>query len=162
MKPLAAPITSIKRTEFTPEEQQRLKMQELQSLITEQQESLNKIIEITAELDNAGVLDALSAMVKAKDQLAGIAVTQASREPMTNLINNVMNATGLLTTLDSEVTANLKDSVSKGIEEAELYKGNGDKVSVLQVMTALNDPHINRAVKYGLDFLKGMGKGLNT
>lgn len=158
---MAAPITSIKRIELTPEEQKQQKLLELQSLISEQQQSLNKIIQITAELDNAGVLDALTAMVKAKDEIAGIAVTQASREPITNLINNVMNATGLLTTINPEVTANLKDSIAKGIEEAELYKGNGDKVSILQVMTALNDPHINQAVKYGLNFLKGMGKGLN-
>lgn len=158
---MAAPITSIKRKELTLEEQQQQKMSELQSLITEQQQSLNKILEITGELDRAGVLDAMNAMVKAKDEIAGIAVAQASREPMTNLINNLMNATGLLTTINPEITANLKDSVAKGIEEAELYKGNGDKVSILQVMTALNDPDINRAVKYGLDFLKGMGKGLN-
>ncbi|WP_432358771.1 DUF1641 domain-containing protein [Sporosarcina sp. UB5] len=157
---MAAPITSIKRKELTPEELQNEKLKELQTLITEQQQSLNKIIEITAELDNAGVLDAMSAMVKARDEIAGIAVAQASREPMTNLINNLINATGLLTTLNPEVTANLKDSIAKGIEEAELYKGNGDKVSILQVMTALNDPDINRAVKYGMDFLKGMGKGL--
>lgn len=161
MSPMAAPITSIKRKDFTPEELQQQKMNELQSLISEQQQSLQKIIEITAELDNAGVLDAMSALVKAKDEIAGIAVTQASREPMTNLINNVMNAAGLLTSINPEVTENLKDSISKGIEEAELYKGNGDRVSILQVMTALNDPHINRAVKYGMDFLKGMGKGLD-
>ncbi|MFS0687667.1 DUF1641 domain-containing protein [Sporosarcina sp. 179-K 8C2 HS] len=158
---MAAPITSIKRKELTAEELQYQKLNELQSLLTEQQQSLQKIIEITAELDNAGVLDAMTAMVKAKDEIAGIAVAQVSREPMTNLINNIMNATGLLTTLNPEITERLKDSISKGIEEAELYKGNGDKVSILQVMTALNDPHINRAVKYGLDFLKGVGKGLN-
>ncbi|MCG7345372.1 DUF1641 domain-containing protein [Sporosarcina sp. ACRSL] len=158
---MAAPITSIKRIEPTPEEQQQQKMKELQTLIAEQQQSLNKIIEITSELDNAGVLDALTAMVKAKDELAGIAVTQASREPMTNLINNLLNGAGLLTSLNPEVTANLKDSITKGVEEAELYKGNGDKVSIIQLMTALNDPNINRAVKYGMDFLKGMGKGLD-
>ncbi|WP_252503053.1 DUF1641 domain-containing protein [Sporosarcina sp. Marseille-Q4943] len=158
---MAAPITSIKRKELTSEELQQQKMNELQSLLTEQQQSLQKIIEITAELDNAGVLDAMAALVKAKDEIAGIAVAQASREPITNLINNLMNATGLLTSIDPEVTANLKDGIAKGIEEAELYKGNGDKVSILQVMTALNDPHINRAVKYGLDFLKGVGKGLD-
>lgn len=157
---MAEPITSIKRIELTPEEQQQQKLKELQTLITEQQQALNKIVEITAELDNAGVLDAVNAMVKARDEIAGIAVTQASREPMTNLINNLLNMTGLLTTISPEITGNLKDSVAKGIEEAELYKGNGDKVSILQVMTALNDPHVNRAVKYGLDFLKGMGKGL--
>ena len=91
MIPLAEPITSIKRKELTPEEQQQQKLNELQTLISEQQQAINKMIEITAELDNAGVLDALTAMVKARDELAGIAVTQASREPMTNLINNLLN-----------------------------------------------------------------------
>jgi uncharacterized protein YjgD (DUF1641 family) len=158
---MAEPITTIKRIELSPEEQQQQKLNELQTLITEQQQALNKIIEITAELDNAGVLDALTAMVKARDELAGIAVTQASREPITNLINNVMNMSALLTSINPQVTENLKGSITKGIEEAELYKGNGDKVSILQLMTALNDPDVNRAVKYGLDFLKGVGKGLD-
>ena len=72
------------------------------------------MIKITAELDNAGVLDALTAMVKARDELAGIAVTQASREPITNLINNLLNMSGLLTSLNPEVTENLKGSISKG------------------------------------------------
>lgn len=162
MNKVASPITSIQRKQATPEQQQTEKLDELQALIAEQQQSLNKILELTSELDKAGVLDAANAMLKAKDELAGIAVTQASREPMTNLINNLLNTAGLLTSLNPEVTANLKNSITHGIEEAELYKGNGDKVSILQVMTALNDPHINRAVKYGLDFLKGMGKGLES
>lgn len=157
---MAAPITSIKRIEKTPEEQQQEKLLELQSLIADQQQSMNKILELTAELDKAGVLDALNAMVKAKDQLAGITVAQASREPITNLLNNVMNMTGILTSIDPEVTAKLKDSVTRGVQEAELYRGNDDKVSIFQLMTALNDPNINRAVKFGMDFLKGMGKGL--
>jgi uncharacterized protein YjgD (DUF1641 family) len=159
--PLAEPITTIKRKVLTPEEQQQQKLNELQTLISEQQQTINKMIKITAELDNAGVLDALTAMVKARDELAGIAVTQASREPITNLINNLLNLSGLLTALNPEVTENLKGSISRGIEEAELYKGNGDNVSILQLMTALNDPDINRAVKYGINFLKGVGKGLD-
>ncbi|WP_339250361.1 DUF1641 domain-containing protein [Sporosarcina sp. FSL W8-0480] len=157
---MAAPITSIQRKQLTQEEQQQEKLNELQTLIAEQQQSLNKILELTAELDKAGVLDAMNAMVKAKDDLMGIAVSQVSREPMTNLINNLMNTAGILTSINPEVTESLKKAIASGIQDAELYKGNGDKVSIFQVMTALNDPNINRAVKYGLDFLKGMGKGL--
>lgn len=160
MTKMAAPITSIQRKQLTQEEQQQEKLNELQTLIAEQQQSLNKILELTAELDKAGVLDAVNAMVKAKDDLMGIAVSQVSREPMTNLINNLMNTAGILTSINPEVTESLKKAIAQGIQEAELYKGNGDKVSIFQVMTALNDPNINRAVKYGLDFLKGMGKGL--
>ena len=129
-------------------------------MIAEQDQALNKILEITGELDDAGVFDALKAMVKAKDDIARIAVDQASREPVTNLINHVLNASGVISSIDPDVTAKLAASVKSGLDEAELYRGNGQKVSIFQLMTALNDPDMNRAVKFGLDFLKGMGKGL--
>ncbi|MBE1556685.1 DUF1641 domain-containing protein [Sporosarcina limicola] len=158
---MATPITSIKEKERTPEEVQKERILELQSLIAEQEQSLNKILGITGELNNAGVLDAVAAMVKAKEDIAGIAVHQASREPITNLINNVMNATGVLTAIDPAVTAKLAASVQSGLHEAELYRGNNDKVSLLGLMKSLNDPDINRAIKFGLDFLKGMGKELD-
>jgi len=157
---MAAPITSIKMTELTPEVIKQKKLEELQSLIAEQDQALNKILEITGDLDGAGVFDALKAMVKAKDEIAKIAVDEASRDPVTNIINHVINVTGVIASIDPDVTAKLAASVKSGLHEAELYSGNGQKVSVLQLMTALNDPDTNRAIKFGLDFLKGMGKGL--
>ena len=158
---MAAPITTIKKIELTEAELQQAKVNELHALIVEQQQSLNKILELTAELDKAGVLDALNAVLKAKDELAGIAVAQASREPMTNMLNNAMNLAGILTAIDPEVTAKLKSGIASGVREAELYSGTDEKVSIFQLMKALNDPDINRSIKFGMDFLKGMGKGLN-
>ena len=111
---MAAPITSIKMKELTPEEIQQEKLLELQSLLTEQEQAINKILEITGELDDAGVLDAVKAMVKAKEEIAEIAVDQVSREPVTNLINHVMNASGMLTSIDPDVTAKLATSVKSG------------------------------------------------
>jgi len=157
---MAAPITSIKWNELTPQEIKQNKLEEIQTLIAEQDQAINKVLEITGELDGVGVLDALKAMVKAKDDIARIAVEQASRDPVTNLINHVLNATSMISSIDPEVTAKLAASVKSGLHEAELYSGNGQRVSVFQLMTALNDPDTNRAVKFGLDFLKGMGKGL--
>ncbi len=157
---MAAPITSIKWNELTPQEIKQIKLEELKTLIAEQDQTINKVLEITGELDGAGVLDALKAMVQAKDDIARIAVDQASRDPVTNLINHVLNATSMISSIDPEVTAKLAASVKSGFHEVELYSGNGQKVSVFQLMTALNDPDTNRAVKFGLDFLKGMGKGL--
>jgi len=157
---MAAPITSIKRNELTPEEIKQNKLEELQSLIAEQDQALNKILEITGELDGAGIFDAMKAMVKAKDEIAKIAVEQASRDSVINIINHVLNATSVISSIDPGVTSKLATSVKSGLHEAELYSGNGQKVSFFQLMTALNDPDTNRAIKFGLDFLKGMGKGL--
>jgi uncharacterized protein YjgD (DUF1641 family) len=159
---MAIPITSIKKKEHTPEEIKQRKLAELQSLIAEQDQALNKILEITGELDDAGIFDALKAMMKAKEDLAQIAVNQASREPVTNIINHVLHATGVISSIDPAVTAKLAASIKSGLDEAELYRGNGQKVGIYQVMTALNDPDINRAAKFGLNFLRGMGKELDN
>ncbi|WP_318615757.1 DUF1641 domain-containing protein [Sporosarcina sp. YIM B06819] len=157
---MAIPITSIKKKELSPEEIKQQKLAELQALIAEQDQALNKILEITGELDDAGIFDALKAMVKAKESLAKIAVDQASREPVTNIINHVLKASGVMSSIDPAVTEKLAIGIKKGLDEAELYRGNGEKVGVYQFMMALNDPDINRAAKFGLDFLKGMGKEL--
>lgn len=158
---MATPITSIKLKQQTAEEIQQEKLLELQSLITEQKQSINKIFEITAELDDAGVLDAVKAMLEAKEDIAEIAVGQVAREPVTNLINHVMNVSGMLTDIDPAVTVKLTESVKSGLNEAELYEGNNQSISVFDLMKSLKDPDINRSIKYGLHFLKGMGKGLD-
>src|SRR6185437_14977362 len=112
---MAIPITSINKKKLTPEEIKLQKLAELQSLIAEQDQAFNKILEITGELDDAGVFDALKAMIKAKDDLAKIAVEQAGREPVTNLINHAINASGVIASIDPEVTAKLGASVKSGL-----------------------------------------------
>lgn len=157
---MAHPITSIKKTVLTAEQQQQQKLNELQKLLAEQEEAVQKIVTITGELNDSGILDAVTAMLRAKEQIAKIAVDQVSREPITNLINHVMNASAAFSSVDPAVTTKLVESVKRGLDEAELYRGNGQTVTIFQLMSALNDPDINRGLKFGLDFLKGLGKEL--
>ncbi|WP_438317936.1 DUF1641 domain-containing protein [Sporosarcina sp. FA9] len=157
---MAVPITSIKKKQYTPEQIQEQKLEELQALLAKQDEALEKILSITGELNDIGVLDAVAAMVKAKEQIAKIAVDQVSREPITNLINHVMNASAVMSSIDPAITSKLVESVRSGLNEAELRRDNDEKVGVLQLMTLLKDDDINRGLKFGLDFLRGMGKEL--
>ncbi|ANU13164.1 Hypothetical protein YrhD [Planococcus halocryophilus Or1] len=158
---MASPITQIKKKEWTSEEIRQQKLFELETLIVEQNESLNKLLDITGDLNNAGVLDAVLAMIKAKEGIAEVVMEQATREPVTNLINNMMSAAGALTAIDPESTGQLASSVVKGLKEAEEQNQNGKKIGVFQLLKALRDPDINRTIKFGLNFLRGMGKGLD-
>ncbi|MCH4827128.1 DUF1641 domain-containing protein [Planococcus halocryophilus] len=157
---MASPITHIKKKEWTSEEIRQQKLFELETLIVEQNESLNKLLAITGDLNDAGVLDAVLAMVKAKEGIAEVVMEQATREPVTNLINNMMSAAGALTAIDPESTGQLASSVVRGLKEAEEQNQNGKKIGVFQLLKALRDPDINRTIKFGLNFLRGMGKGL--
>ena len=158
---MASPITQIKKKEWTAEEIRQQKLYELETLIAEQNEALNKLLAITGDLDDAGVLDAVLAMVKAKEGIAEVVMGQATREPVTNLINNMLSAAGALTAIDPESTGKLASSVVNGLKEAETQNQNGKKLGLFQMAKAFRDPDINRTIKFGLNFLKGMGKGLD-
>ncbi|MDN7242262.1 DUF1641 domain-containing protein [Planococcus sp. N028] len=157
---MATPITQITKRQLTPEEEKEKKLGELETLLVQQDQALNKILEITGELNDAGILDAVRAMVKARENLTGIAVHQASREPVTNLINNAMKAAAVVTTIDPNTTARVMNSVKSGLDEAELQRDNPKKVGVFRLIKALRDPDINRSIRFGLNFLKGMGREL--
>ncbi|MGI2328174.1 DUF1641 domain-containing protein [Planococcus sp. YIM B11945] len=157
---MATPITHIHRKQLSPEEVKQQKLSELETLLVQQDQALNKILEITGELNDSGILDAVRAMVKARENLTEIAVTQAGREPVVNLINNAMKAAAVLTAIDPNTTARLMNSVKSGLDEAEAQRNNPKKVGVVKLARALFDPDINRTIKFGLNFLKGMGKEL--
>ena len=108
------------------------------------------------------MLDAAQAMLKAKENIAEIAVNQVAREPVTNLINHLMNASSLLTSIRSEGNSETCYKCQKRTKGSGVYiVESNQKIGVVALMKSLNDPDINRAVKFGLHFLKGMGKELD-
>lgn len=157
---MAKPITTIQKRVLTEEETKQQKLEELKTLLADNDEALNQTLEIVRELHKSGMLEAASSMLQAKDKIAKIAVGQVSREPITNLINTVMGATSALTTVDPEVTTKLVNSVVSGMNEANEQAQNPKQIGMFELFKALKDPDINRAIGFGMHFLKGMGKGL--
>ncbi|HDX9590280.1 TPA: DUF1641 domain-containing protein [Bacillus pseudomycoides] len=157
---MAAPIKAIQRHELTEEEQKQQKLEDLKALLANHEEALNQMFNIVGELNDIGILEAASSMLKAKEPIAKIVLGQVTREPITNLINNMMGAAGALTELDPELTKKLVSSVLKGMDEGNEHLESNKKVGILDLMKVLKDPDINRAIGFGLHFLKGMGKGL--
>ena len=157
---MAQPITVVKKNEKTEDQVQQEKLAELQKALAEKDEALTKALDFIGELNKIGALEAANAMLEAKDKIASIALGQASREPVTNMINNLMGAAGVLTKMDPEVTARLLDSVIGGVKSGEDFVDSDKKISAFDLVKSLKDPDINRAVGFGLHFLKGMGKEL--
>jgi uncharacterized protein YjgD (DUF1641 family) len=157
---MAAPIKAIQKQELTEEEQKQQKLEDLKLLLANNEEALNQMFNIVGELNEIGMLEAANSMLKAKEPIAKIVLGQVTREPVTNLINNMMGAAGALTELDPELTKKLVSSVLTGMDEGNQHLQSNKKVGMLDLMKVLKDPDINRAIGFGLHFLKGMGKGL--
>jgi uncharacterized protein YjgD (DUF1641 family) len=157
---MAAPITAIQKHVWTDEELKQQKLEDLITLLTDNEEAINKILDIVGELNDIGVLEAVNAMLQAKEKIAKIALGQVTREPITNLINNLMGAAGALTNLDPELTKKLVSSVTLGMDEGNKHIQSNNKIGMFDLLKVLNDPDINRAVGFGIHFMKGLGKGL--
>lgn len=157
---MAKSIQVIRKFESTEEQKREQSLESLLSEVAQNKDSLLDTLHLLQELHNSGIIEALNSLVKAKEEVAKIAVGQITREPVINLINNAMAAGGTLTTLDPEMTKKLMGSVAKGLEKAEQGLQSNSKVGILDLLKVLNDPDINRAIGFGFNLLKGVGEGL--
>ena len=157
---MAEPITSIKKQQVTDEQLKEQKLDNLKQLLSEQEEAVQQVLHIIAELNDIGALEAAMKLLEAKEEVAHVALGQLTRKPVTNIINNLMGVAGALTKLNPETTTKLIEGLNSGVEEANKALESDDKVSAFKLVKMLNDPDVNRALNFGVHFLKGLGKGL--
>lgn len=155
---MAKPISILKKREWTEEEKKEQSIANLKDGLSENEEALQKTLAIVRELHDSGILEAAESMLKAKEKMAEVALGQVGRKEVTSLLNNVMAAAGILTAIDPEQTKKLLKGVAIGLEDAKQVSSK--KLSMFDLMKALKDPDFNRAMNFGLSFIKGLGKGL--
>uniref|UniRef100_UPI0035B508D0 DUF1641 domain-containing protein n=1 Tax=Parageobacillus toebii TaxID=153151 RepID=UPI0035B508D0 len=94
--------------------------------------------------------------------IAKIVIGQANRKPVTTMINHVIGMAQLLTNLDPQLTTKLLESTASSIAEAYKQTKEPDKkIGIFDLLKAMNDPDINRAIRFVLSALKEIGKRLN-
>jgi uncharacterized protein YjgD (DUF1641 family) len=157
---MAEPIKIVRKNFVSEETKKDQALGNLTNELADKDEALLKIIQLVGDLNESGILEAATSLFAAKDKVAGILLGQVSRKPITNLINNLMEASSLLTELNPESTNKVVGSLKTGLEKAQEDVQTNKKVGVFELMKALNDPDINRALRFGMGFLKGMGQGL--
>ncbi|MGE7603286.1 DUF1641 domain-containing protein [Peribacillus sp. NPDC097675] len=156
---MAAPITEI-HNPITEEDLKIQKIEELKMLVADNEEVLNSLFDILGDLNDSGVLDAATSMLRGKEQITKVALGQVTREPVTRLINTLMGATGALMKADADQVTKLLTSALAGMDEGSKFIETDKKIGVMSLVKVLNDPDINRAIGFGVHFLKGMGKEL--
>ena len=159
---MAQPITEIQKQQLTEEQIKQQKLEKLTTLLANNEEALDKVLAIMSELNDIGVLEAANSMLQAKEEIAKIALGQVTREPVTNLINTLMGAAGAFMNTNPELATKFVNSAIKGMNEANDYLQTDHEIQVFDLLKSLKDPDINRALGFGIHFLKGMGKELKS
>ncbi|MGG0286343.1 DUF1641 domain-containing protein [Peribacillus butanolivorans] len=157
---MAKPITKIDEPIFTEKEKQDQTLEKVLQDLSENADGIKETIKLLQELHESGILGAINNLVEAKEIVAKIAVGQLLRPPVTNAVNNAMEAAGVLTELNPEMTKKLVGGLSKGLQKAEEGFQLNKKVSVFDLVKLMRDPDVNRVMRFSLDLLKGLGEGL--
>ncbi len=66
---MAEPITSIKKQQVTDEQLKEQKLDNLKQLLSEQEEAVNQVLLIMAELNHIGALEAAMKLLEAKEEV---------------------------------------------------------------------------------------------
>ncbi|SFI61326.1 DUF1641 domain-containing protein [Thermoflavimicrobium dichotomicum] len=157
---MAQPISKMAKPVLNEEEQQKQSLEKVLQDVAKHADGIRDTLKLLQELHESGILEALHALVEAREKVAKIAVGQMLRPPVTHAINNLMAVAGVLAELDPKSTETIAGSVAKGLKKAEESVKTDTKVGLFDLIKALKDPDINRAIVFGLHLLKGMGEGL--
>ena len=112
----------------TEEQLKEEKLENLKQLLSENEEMVNQVFTIMAELNDIGALEAATKLLEAKEDVAHIALGQLTRKPVTNIINNLMGVAGALTELNPETTTKLIEGLNSGLDEANKAVESDEKL----------------------------------
>lgn len=115
---MAKEITLIKKKIVTEEEKKQQLAEELFTELANNREAVEETMQLLAQLQKAGILDAAISLLAAKEDVSKIAVEQLNREPVKNALNNMMGAGEALSSVDPEVTKQITSSLVTGLQFA--------------------------------------------
>ncbi|MFZ3197969.1 MAG: DUF1641 domain-containing protein, partial [Bacillus mycoides] len=128
---MAKEITLIKKKIVTEEEKKQQVTDELLNELAENREAVEETMQLLAQLQKAGILDAAISLLAAKEDVSKIAVEQLNREPVKNALNNMMGAGEALSSVDPEITKQITSSLVTGLQFATDELKNGKKTKVM-------------------------------
>ncbi|MBC2180535.1 DUF1641 domain-containing protein [Listeria booriae] len=157
---MAEPISKIRRVEKTKDEVKQEKMAAIKDQIVTEDAAFLEALELVKALHDSGALDMINSALKAKEDIATTFLNEARKEPATNAINNLMISGKLLTDTKPEQTEKLLEGLANAQAKANESLKDDTTLGLFGLAKAMKDPDVNRALRYGLAFLKGVGQEL--
>ncbi|MBC1457027.1 DUF1641 domain-containing protein [Listeria newyorkensis] len=157
---MAEPISKIRRVEKTDDQIKQDKMTAIKDQIATDDAAFMEVLELVKALHDSGALDMLNSALKAKEDIATTFLNEARKEPATNAINNLMMTSKLLTETKPEQTEKMLEGLANAQAKANDSLKEDTTLGLFGLAKAMKDPDVNRALRYGLAFLKGVGQEL--
>jgi uncharacterized protein YjgD (DUF1641 family) len=158
---MAKAIRHIEKAVLTPAEEQSKAMGELLQSAAESRDAIKMFMEILKEAHQAGLLEMLDGLLKARGEVGQIAIQQLNQPNMHYTLKNVMGAVSFLGKIQPEHLGNVLDGVSRGFERvAEQPAGKPPSIGWWGMLSMLRDPGVQSVLNMAIQFARGFGEHL--
>ncbi|HLO03650.1 MAG TPA: DUF1641 domain-containing protein [Symbiobacteriaceae bacterium] len=154
---MATATTRIERRETTPAEQQAEALVELLGAVAQQKEALLTLFDIIGELHNAGLLQIVQGLLKGRQEIGVIGISQLNKSGAQNLIKNAMTAVQFMGSIDPAHLKEVLTAVGHGLEQ---MKPAEERVNLWSMVNNVRDPDVMTSLGVMMNFLRGMGEAL--
>jgi len=158
---MAKAIRRIEKAAFDPAKARRKAAEELSERTADGADALTSLLELVQEAHRAGLIDLANGLLKARSEVAQIAIEQLNQPSMHQTIKNAMGAAGFLGRIPSEETSRMLEGVSRGFSRVAEQRERGSKpIGLLGLLGAMRDPDVQAALGAALAFARGFGEAL--
>lgn len=155
---MANPTTSIIQAE--DDSASKAKAQ-LEQAYAENAEGIVQALGLLQALEERGVLPLTRALVEQGDDVLKIILALVTKEEYMGGIKNLIALVQGLTAIPNESMQSIVAGFQGGIDEAS-HTPSAEKFGVYDILKALQDPDVSRAISHGMAFLKGMGRAIGA
>lgn len=154
---MAKAIKTIRKQTVTDEEKRRQDLEEIETALLNNKDAILESLHILHHMNERGVLALLRGLFGQGDKVMDILVKKADTPETENTLKNLLLLTGVLGMLDVKQLEPFIVKINAGVTKAVEEKDSDKKTGYFDIVRALKDPDINKAVTLLFSFLKGMG-----
>ncbi|MFK8881712.1 helical membrane plugin domain-containing protein [Bacillus velezensis] len=154
---MAKAISGIRKQTVTEEDKRKKDLEEIETALLRNKDAILESLHILQHMNERGVLALLRGLFGQGDKVMDILVKKVNTPETANMLKNLLLLSGVLGMLDVKQLEPFIVKINAGVTKAVEEKDSGRKTGYFDIVRALKDPEINKAVTLLFSFLKGMG-----
>lgn len=155
---MANATTKITKLELSEEDKRKRDLREVEDALVSNKTAILESLKLMQHMQDRGILPLLNGLLGQGDKVLHVLVKAMDKPENTNTLKNMLLMLGVLGTINVQQLEPLLIKLNKGVERVAEAKDTNKKTGYLDMVRALKDPEINRALTLMLTFLKGVGE----
>ncbi|MFC3885149.1 DUF1641 domain-containing protein [Bacillus songklensis] len=155
---MAKAIRQINKKAPNKEEEQAQAITDIVKALADNREAIMVTLDILKNLHEMGALNAVDGLLKARSDVAYIAIQQLNQPSMHNTIKNAMGAFKFLGSVNPDQLQTIFQGLSHGLERSAENIKKGEDASLWQLGKSIRNPDVRASLSTMVEFLQGMGE----